>query len=231
MSDGIFVLVEGRMEVLRRASVEDDALLSSLVEQHPEVIAAAAGKDEQRRLLLVRRRVGAGRASAGPTGWVYVDSEAVPIMVEVQPTADPLSGAEAMGMLLDSVASGVPEWHGWRMREVFQLTHVGRNDVELLAETLGWEGDPDTFWAEAEANLANHRVRLMLVTDSLSEDVLRVIDFLNDQMRDVEAFGVEVALYGAGPTKAFVPRAGRDAPNGRQPKIVTGNAGRHRLPG
>ena len=207
MADGVFVAVDGRMKVLRRTSHDDVAMLSSLMEEHPRLIAVAAGKDELQRLLLVRRRMGAGRSTAGPTGCLYVDTEATPVLVEVLSATEATSPREVLGRLLECVAAGGPDWQGWRLREVFSLTHVGRDDATLLADTLGWQGDPDVFWAEAEANLAHHRVRLVLVADRLSDTLLGMIDFLNDQMRDVETFGVEVAVYGSGSTRAFVPRA------------------------
>ena len=230
MNDGIFVLVDGRMKVLRRTSPGDEALLPMLLEQHPEIIAAAC-TDARRRPLLVRRRTGANGVSAGRTGALYVDGEGVPILVETQPHTENISGDDALARLLDCVATGGPDWQGWRMREVFALTHIGRNDTDLLTETLGWRGDPDVFWAQVESNLAAHRVRLVLVAPCLGEGALHVIGFLNEQMRDVEVFGVEVSVYGSGATRAFVPRVVARPPAERHPHDGAATGGKHRLPG
>ncbi len=235
MHDGVFVLVEGRMKVLRRTSSSEDGLLPMLLDQHPEIIAAALGTDEQRQLLLVRRRVGLNGATQAAAEGLYVDAEGMPILVGVQQSADGSSDGEVLSRMLDSLASGTSHWRGWCMREVFALTHVGRDDGRLLAETLGWTGDPDAFWARVESHLAAHRVRLVLVTDRLSEAMLRVIEMLNRQMRDVEVYGVEVSPYGSGATRAFVPRVmGRpstaiEAHQDALPRPVFEDSGRHRL--
>ena len=228
MDDGIFVIAEDRMKVLRRTTYDDDAvrqLLPMVLEQFPEVIEGASPL-RHRRLLLVRRH-GPMNGVSAPTGSLYVDSDAVPVLVEIQPSVDTNAGREALGRALVRIASGGLETDGWHLREIVALTHVGRDEAVVLADALGWEGDPETFWAQVESNLVHSRFRLVLVTDRLVDDTLRVIEFLDQQLRDVEVIGVELPLYGSGPTRAFVPRTSNETSS---PIEQSGSAaaGRHR---
>ena len=202
MADGVFVLVDERMKVLRRASYEHDVALPALLARHPEIIAGAASDGGHRRLLLVERRKTGGDSA----GWLYVDSDGVPVLVELATAGAARPRREALGRLLDQVASGVPDWHGRRTRDVVRTAHPSRPEDQILVETVGWHDSADAFWARVESNLFHHRVRIVFVGHRLSDDLLRMIAFLDQQLRDIEVLGVEVTHYGSGPIQAVVPR-------------------------
>jgi len=202
MAEGVFVLVDERMKVLRRSSYEHEVALPALLARHPEIIVGAVSDGGHRRLLLVERRETGGDSA----GWFYVDSDGVPVLVELATAGEARLRREALGRLLDQVASGVPDWHGRRTRDVVRMAHPGRPEDQILVDTVGWHDSPDAFWARVESNLFHHRVRIVFVGDRLSEDLLRIIAFLDQQLSDVEVLGVEVTHYGSGPIQAVVPR-------------------------
>jgi hypothetical protein len=212
MNDGVLVVVDGRMKVLHRAGGGDDEMLRTMLEHRPELIVGAVTPGDPRRLLLVRHRAGAtGRAAANGSSLerLFVDSDAVPVLVGVQLSSDEGAVGDELLRLLDRVALGIPRWRGGRLRGLARLTHGDRDEEEVLVQALGWRADPDTFWARAETNLANHRVHVVLVTDRLPDELLRVVELLDEQLRDIEVRAVEVCRYGSGPVQALVPRATR----------------------
>ena len=152
--------------------------------------------------MLVERR----KTEGDSAGWLYVDSDGVPVLVELATAGTARPRHEALGRLLDQVASGVPDWHGRRTRDVVRTAHPRRPEDQILVETVGWHDSADAFWARVESNLFHHRVRIVFVGHRLSDDLLRMIAFLDQQLRDIEVLGVEVTHYGSGPIQAVVPR-------------------------
>jgi hypothetical protein len=203
MADGVVVMVDGRVKVLQRTCHPDDELLRSLLCTRPDLVLSAASPGDRRRLLLVTD------TDVPPLQRVYVDSEAVPLLVGVQAASHDRAEGDVLLRLLDRFALALPAWRHGRLRELAQATHDGRDESELLARALDWREDPDTFWARVESNLSRDRVRIVLVTDRVPDELTRIVEFLDGQLRDVEVRAVEVALYGSGQVSALVPRSTR----------------------
>ncbi len=166
----------------------------------------AAAPSDHRRLLLVTD------TDAHPLQHVYVDSEAVPLLVGVQSAGPDRTDDEVLLRLLDRVAVELPRWRHGRLRELVGATHGDRDEARLLAKALDWTADPAAFWARVESNLSRDRVRIVLVTDRVSDELTRVVEFLDGQLRDVELGAVEVSLYGSGQVSVLVPRGTRRGP-------------------
>jgi hypothetical protein len=240
MGDGVVVMVDGRVKVLQRTEHRDDELLCKLLRTRPDLVVGAATQGDRRRLLLVTD------TDVAPLQRVYVDSEAVPLLVGVQAAGQ--HRAECVLLrLLDRVALELPPWRHGRLRELARATHDDRDEAELLTRTLDWQADPDTFWARVDSNLLRDHVRIVLVTDRVPDELTRIVEFLDGQLRDVEVRAVEVSLYGSGPVTALVPRSTRSgsaasgarhvAPPPGMAALVDqtvsgpGGPGRHRLRG
>jgi hypothetical protein len=88
----------------------------------------------------------------------------------------------------------------------------GQDGSDVLAEHLGVE-EPDRFWRTVEDNLRAGRVRLIFLADRLPAELVRIIEFLNGQMRDTEVLGIELPQFvGAQGPVVYVPRVvGRTA--------------------
>jgi len=63
-----------------------------------------------------------------------------------------------------------------------------------------------SYWPLVEQNLRNGKLRLLFVADELPKEVRRIIEFLNNKMRDVEVLGVELRQYVGLNLRALVPR-------------------------
>jgi hypothetical protein len=65
----------------------------------------------------------------------------------------------------------------------------------------------DSFWQTVEENLRRGQVRLIFVADQAPRELLRLTEFLNEQMRDTEVLLVEIKQFCAQDgQKAIVPR-------------------------
>jgi hypothetical protein len=131
--------------------------------------------------------------------------------------------------LLDRIAVELPRWRGGWLRELARVTHDNRDEAELLAQALGWRSDPDAFWARVESHLSRDRVRIVLVVDRLADELTRVVEFLDWQLREVDVRAVEVSLYGSGPVRALVPRSTRSGAANQRLRPALAAPGRHRL--
>jgi hypothetical protein len=219
--DAVVVMVDGRAKVLQRTGHRDHTLLLGLLDARPELVLRSPTADRHQRLLLVARPGAGGPAYRTLLERVYVDSDAVPLLVGVQADAS----GDALLQLLDRVARDLAHCRGGRLRELTRMAHEGDDEAALLVRALGWQSGPDSFWEKVESNLARDRVRVILVTDRLPDDLTRMVEFLDGQLRDVEVRAVELSLYGSGPVSALVPRSTHAGATGHRARHLAPPAG------
>ncbi len=110
--DGIFLAIGGALTVLEQADYDSEAVLQIALAQFPEVIAgpSTTGVSEA-RLLLIRREMGIPSAQGAGSTWsldhLFVDSEGVPVLVEVKRSSDTRIRREVVGQMMDYAANGV----------------------------------------------------------------------------------------------------------------------------
>ena len=231
MDGGVVVMVDGRAKVLQQACHRDGELLRQVLDHRPDLVLRPATAGDQLRLLLVSRRAtptGTTGQDVPPLERVYVDSQGVPVLVEVQTTADVPADRHVLMRLLDHVAVELPRWRGEWLRDLARVTHGDRDEAELLGRALGWWADPDAFWARVESNISRDRVRIVLVVDRLQDELTRVVEFLDGQLREVDVRAVEVSLYGSGQVCALVPRSTRAGSASQRLRPGLSAEGRHR---
>ncbi len=95
---------------------------------------------------------------------------------------------------------------------------------ELLQE-LRADLDPDAFWQSVETNLKAGRLRMILVADALPAELVRIIEFLNEQMTPAEVLGVELRQYVNGAHTVYVPRVVGRTASAVDTKSRTGQGG------
>jgi hypothetical protein len=209
---GIFLIRGGDLVVLDRRAYDSEDLLQAALAEFPAVLAGgttAAG--DSPRLLLVRREMGVPSAEGGSATWSldhrFVDSEGVPVVVEVKRSTDTRIRREVVGQMLDYAANGVRYWPVADLRAAFEASDeaMGSSGDELLAEMVP-DTDSETFWQRVGANLAAGRIRLVFVADVLPAELIRIIEFLNEQMSPAEVLGVEVQQYVGSGEQVLVPR-------------------------
>jgi hypothetical protein len=211
--DAIFLAVGEQLTALRKADYGSEDVLQQVLAQFPELVAGVGTARESRKLLLVRREMPVAAAdSVGLSlDHLFLDQSGVPVLVEVKRASDTRARREVVAQMLDYAANGVASWQN-DLRDAVAQTAGATDPGTFLQEQLGVE-DVEEFWTTVEDNLRVGKIRLIFLADRLAPGLVRIIEFLNEQMRDVEVLGIELPQYTAPEGQVvYVPRVvGRTA--------------------
>lgn len=210
--ESIFLKSGDGLTPLERRAYDSEALLQAVLAQFPEVLAGSTtAGDAEPGLLLVGREMGVASAGDVPGPFsvdhLFVDRAGVPVLVEVKRSSSSEIRRQVVGQMLDYAAGAVKVWSVETVREAFERTAggAGRDPAELVRD-LRADLDVDEFWRVVESNLRSGRIRMVFVADELPESLVRIIEFLNEQMNPAEVLGVEVRQYVGGEHIVYVPR-------------------------
>ena len=213
MAERIYVRnAEGRLEPLEEEPFSTEDALQRLLAEHPELLDGEQMRPgDPRRWILVKPEQGIpdtpGTAARWSLDLLVIDQDATPTLVEVKRGANTDVRRRVVGQMLDYAAHAPQVWTADKLRRKFE----DRPDAEeRLSHLLGdEEPDADEFWKDVARNLDAKRLRLLFVADSIPDELRRVVEFLNEQMRDVEVLAVEIKQFrgkGESTTQTFVPR-------------------------
>jgi hypothetical protein len=142
---------------------------------------------------------------------LFLDQDGIPTLVEVKRSSDTRIRREVVGQMLDYAANAVVHWPVETIKAKLAARHPAPE--ELVASLLA-EGDTsEAFWDRVQTNLDAGKVRLLFVADKVPAELLRIVEFLNSQMKSADVLAVEVKQYvGGGGLQTLVPRVlGRTA--------------------
>lgn len=214
MPAGIF-LVRGDNELFELSAqpYPQEDLLQELLARYPNLLAGdQMNPSAPRRWLLVRREAPVPDALDGSGRWsldhLFLDQDGVPTLVEVKRASDTRGRREVVAQMLDYAANGVAYWPVESLRASVEQRAVtdGRDPGALLVDLLGSESDAEIFWAKVKVNLQAGRVRMVFVSDEISPELRRIVEFLNVQMDPAEVLAVEVKQYVGADFRGLVPR-------------------------
>lgn len=216
MSESIYLLGDdGTLRGMQERPYENEDLLQTLVERHPELLAGdQMNPSSPRRWLLISREMAVPDETDGSARWsidhLFVDQDAIPTLVEVKRSSDTRIRREVVGQMLDYAANGVVYWPAKMMRSQFDGICRSRNEEpgEVLSHFLGQDGngEQDAFWEAVDSNLRSGRIRLVFLADQIPTELQRVIEFLNEQMARVDVIAVELKQFVGQGIQTLVPR-------------------------
>ena len=156
---------------------------------------------------------------------LLVDQRGVLTFVEAKLLQNPEARRAVIGQILDYAAYAAENWTNGRLKQLAQdYWRSQHKDLsEVLNEAFG-EIDLDAFWNDVELNLAQSRIRLIIVADELRPEVRRVIEFLNEQLRTIQIFGLEIRCFGEEPNAVIVPFLIGQTQAAAAQKVSTGGA-------
>ncbi len=215
--DSIFVIKDSELHELPARSLREGILkttlegsLQKLIEDYPQIIPGAQinpGSDDPPRFVVLCREM---PVSGFSVDLLLVDQYGVPTIVETKLAENPDSRRAVIGQLLEYAANAVEMWGNGRIREkaTEYWSKKGKSLDDVIAELLeDEEADVEGFWDEVEHNLHFRRLRLILIGDKLRPEVQRTIEFLNQELRNVEFLGLQITCYGKGEYElVIVPR-------------------------
>lgn len=210
MSDPIFLRrTDGTVTEMLPRPYDSEAVLQDLLADHPRLLIGSGFGAS--RLLLVSQEAGLGDSDGAAVRWsvdhLFIDENAVPVIVEVKRSTDTRIRREVVGQMLDYAANAVLYWPVERLRGLFEASceRRGESPDQLLSDHLGPEKESSTFWQSVATNLQAGRVRLMFVADVIPTELRRIIEFLNNQMTQADVLGVEVHQYAGEDGEVLVP--------------------------
>jgi hypothetical protein len=233
--DKVIFLLKGSedLEKVPFQQYDSEDLLQSLIEKHPELLAGdQINPDDPVRWILVKREAGVPAGEQQGDRWaidhLLLDQNAIPTFVETKRSSDTRIRREIIGQMLDYAANAQRYWSPDRIRAMATVQCGGPDSVDAaVTKLLGLEPVEDTntaideYWAKVQDNLRDGRVRLIFIADRLPAELRRVIEFLNEQMSEVEVLGIELAQYVGSDFRALVPRVIGQTEAIRQVKKIT----------
>ena len=214
MSERIYALHDDRIEQLEEERFDTEDALQELIAAHPELLSGEQmNAEEPPRFILVRREKGIAETPKAGARWAIdhalIDQNAVPTLVEVKRGENTEIRRTVVGQMLEYAAHASRTWAVDELRSAFEASgdEDGGDPQEQLEALLG-EAEPDEerFWESVETNLAAKRLRLLFVADEIPDELARVVEFLNEQMPNIEVLAVEIKQFRGGPSRILVPR-------------------------
>lgn len=98
--------------------------------------------------------------------------------------------------------------------------------VAIFLEVASTDSEKiDSFWETVFNRLKTGQIRLVFVADEIPKELRRIIEFLNEHMRDVEVLGVEMPQYVGSGLTTIVPKVIGKTTIAEQAKVS--RSGRH----
>lgn len=215
MSERIYnVNNDGELEPMVEQPYTSEDDLQELLAKHLELLDGEQMRpDDPRRWILISREMAIAERPQESPRWsldhLIVDQDAVPTLVEVKRSSNTEIRRTIVGQLLEYAAHASDTWTVDTMLESYTASceKSGNNPSEHLATLLQTDdADVEAFFQSVATNLAARRIRLLFVADEIPDSLLRVVEFLNQQMPNVEVLAVEIKQYSGTARRTLVPR-------------------------
>ena len=206
----------GEFEPIKEDSfgVEDE--LQELVADHPELLVGEQiTPGDPRRWILVTREMGIPDSPDTGNRWsldhLLIDQDAVPTLVETKLRSNHEINRGIVGQMMSYAAHATKTWRASEVRRIFE-SRVPDPEA-ALAQLLQLEGAPDAdaFWADVAVNLEAKRLRLLFVADAIPNELATAIEFLNEQMPNIDVAAIEIKRYKFKGRETIVPRVVRES--------------------
>ena len=203
------------IEPMTEKPFTEEKILQELVAERPELLPCEQmSPDDPRRWILIKQEQGIPGTEGGSIRWsldlLLIDQDAIPTLVEVKRSSNSEIRRTIVGQILDYAAHAqhtldMPDIK-WEFEQ--SMNSAGQNPKDELTRLLQPEGEPDVdgFWQRVETNLREARLRLLFVADGIPEELVRVAEFLNEQMPNIEVLPVEIKQFVGPAVPTFVSR-------------------------
>ena len=196
MANTIFLKNENNHLIsLKESSYISEDNFQKLIEQYPSLLAGEQiNPDNPLRWILISREMGVPSEEGGNSQWfldhLFIDQNGIPTFVEVKRSTDTRIRREVVGQMLDYAANATEYWDVSNIRETYEKTgHHLEQDFDFDNEQT------ENFWVNVGNNLKLGKIRLLFVADTIPKTLLRIIEFLNNQMIHTEILGLEIKQY------------------------------------
>ncbi|MBD3376718.1 hypothetical protein GF406_16905 [candidate division KSB1 bacterium] len=214
MQDSIFIIKDdGKLIEMERTDYVTEDTFQNLLEEYPSLIPGAQiDRDNPRKWLMIGREVGIPGEQNGFERWsldhLLLDQDGIPTFVEVKRASDTRIRREVVGQMLDYAANAIAYWSVETIRQIFEnaCDQQGVDFESELVKIFGIDIDVDSFWEKVDNHLQIGKIRLLFIADRVPKELLRIVEFLNEQMNPAEVLAVELPQYKGHGLKSISPR-------------------------
>ncbi len=225
---------DNQVTTLEETGYLTEAKLQALVSDYPDLLPGdQIDPENPRQWLLVSREMRVPGDASETGRWsldhLFLDQDGIPTFVECKRATDTRIRREVVAQMLDYAANGIEYWTIDRL--ILSATETARRQGKEIEEEIadllrdeGYDINVDDYWEQVEANLRARKVRLVFVADETPKELRRLVEFLNEEMRNVEVLAVEVKQFQREDRqgqKAVVPRVVGFTEAARQIKTST----------
>lgn len=206
-SDEIFIIREKELSALPSRQMREglfgkslEDALQTLLSRYPQLLPGsqmAPDSDDPPQFFLLRREMPVGSWSLDH---LYVDQHSVLTLVETKLIQNPESRREVIGQIVEYAANAAERWGNGKARQYAMEYHAsrGNNLDESLEAFFGTSFEDEAFWEQVESNLQSGNIRLVIASDKLRPEVIKMIEYLNGEMSNADVLGLELRCYGSG---------------------------------
>jgi hypothetical protein len=179
---------------------EREVQLQELIAKFPRLLVGDLGTIEDvPRWMLVKREF----KVPGVLEWnsrfsldaLYLDQDGVPVLVEVKRSENTQIKREVVGQLLDYARGFLASVNAQLLRRLFEERCGGAEKSQEELRELLLDSDADGFWETVSANLANRKLQLVIVSDSIPMELRQLLEFLDEQMPTIDVFAIAIKQY------------------------------------
>lgn len=206
-SDEIFLIRERELSSLPARQMREglfgktlEDALQTLLSRYPELLPGSQfvpDSEDPPRFFLLRREMPVGSWSLDH---LYVDQYGVLTLVETKLIQNPESRREVIGQIVEYAANAADRWGDGKTRQLASdyYSSKGRSLEDELESFFGASYEDEAFWDRIESNLQAGKIRLVIASDGLRPEVIKMIEYLNAEMRNADLIGLELRCYGSG---------------------------------
>jgi len=202
---------EGVFVAMTEQPYDSEDLLQGILDKYPLLLAGdQINSESPRQWLSLARERGVPDSLDGSDRFsvdnLFVDQDGIITLVEVKRSTDTRLRREVVAQMLDYAAYGVLYWKAEEIRSQFErrCQEANLDPEQEIMEKLGIS-EIDQFWQNVSDNLETGKIRMLFVADQVPNELKRIVEFLNGQMK-AEVLAIEIKQYVGEGHQTLVPR-------------------------
>ena len=193
----IFILEGEELSNIQQSLFDLESIFQEIVEKHPQLLNSITNSPYSP--VLIKRESGIADKNSAGSRWsidhLFVDTDGVPILVEIKRAQDTRLRREVIGQIIEYASHADHSWTKESLLEDINTTCEELNlNKEKLKNILYTTYKEDDFWDVVKNNLNTQNMRLVLVADDISGELEASLEWLNE-LSPIEFIGLEIKKF------------------------------------
>ncbi len=187
---------------------ESEDVLQEFLEKYPQLLSSVLAK----KLLFIKSQMLLKSAIQDGDKWtidfLFVDEDAVPILVNVTRNNSTENRRKILGEMLDYAANAILNLPVEKIITNYQANcqNQSQDHHQILSDFIGADLEQNDFWSLVEHNCSLGKICLVFLADEISIELEKIVEFMNTQMNPTEVLAVEIKQYSSEWFSTIIPR-------------------------